>query len=254
MNITILGASPVTPNPQGACSGYLVRTPRTALLLDCGSGVVSQLQVHLGFHELTAVVITHMHADHFLDLVTLRYALKYAPAQGARKRPSLWLPPGGTGVLKTIGSLLDEVGEDFFDESFIITEYDPTQPLSIDDLELRFAPTVHYIPCWAVRVEANDKVAAYSADTGPGADLVGLIRDADLFICEAGVSRRDNEPHNWGHLDPSEAAALAQRGAARKLVLTHIWHEYDHAAMREAAAAAFDGPIVLAQPGQTFHL
>lgn len=254
MKVTIIGASPVIPNPNGACTGLLVQSGDTAVLIDCGTGVVSKLQERLDFHYLTAILITHMHSDHFMDLVPLRYGLKYAPWDGPRPYPQLFLPPRGQSMLRIIGNLMDEEGADFFEESFDITEFDGSQPLEFGPFRVTFAPTKHYIPCWAVRFEAEGRAVVFSADTGPGIDLTPLIQNADLFICEAAVPSRKTDPKTWGHLAPEEAGQLARDGCARQLVITHIWHGFDRAAMRAAAEEAFGGPTYLAEEGQVYEV
>ena len=81
MRITVLGKSPAWQDADGACSGYLIEDGDTSLLLDCGNGVFSKLRKFRDYVDLDAVVISHMHADHFLDLVPYAYALTYAPRQ-----------------------------------------------------------------------------------------------------------------------------------------------------------------------------
>lgn len=252
MKVTILGASSVVPNPGGACTGLLVESGDTRLLIDCGPGVVSQLHTVMDSSCLSAVVISHMHADHCLDLVTLRYALKYGPWQGDKTVKPLYLPPGGAAVLNPVGEKFDEEGSDFFDETFAVHSYEPTKPLSIGPLRLTFTPTRHYIPCWAIRIEAEGRVFAFSADTGPDVDLNPVARDADLFLCESGVFSRRADPATWGHLAPDEAGAIARQAGVNRLAITHIWHGYDRAAMVQAAAEAFGGPTTLATERQVY--
>lgn len=254
MKVTILGASPAIPNPGGACTGILFESGTTSLLVDCGVGVVSRLQQHIDYRALTAILITHMHADHALDLITYRYALKYSPFDGPKVTLPLYLPPKGTDVLRTMGQPLAEDSTDFFEGEFDITEYDPTQPLSIGAFSLSFQPTTHYVPCWAVRLEAEGRSVTFSADTGPATDLSPLAQKTDLFICEAGVFSRQHDPHTWGHLAPDEAGAMARRAHARVLALTHVWTGYDVAMMLEAAHRAFGGPTHLARDGEVYVL
>ncbi|MCW5853219.1 MAG: MBL fold metallo-hydrolase [Anaerolineae bacterium] len=256
MKVTILGASPAIPNPGGACTGLLIEAGDTSLLVDCGPGVMSQLERHLDFHDLTAVLITHLHADHCLDLVMLRNGLKYAPSALPKPRPHLFLPPASRTFLNELGHLFTqgEPNTDFFGDQFHIEEYEPSRPLHIGPLTLTFAPTRHYIDCWAVRIENAGRVLAFSSDTGPGADLTPIAQGADLFICEAGVESRASDPNTWGHLAPDEAGQIARSAGARRLTITHIWHGYDQPAMRAAAAAAFGGPTEVAAEGRVYHL
>ncbi len=81
MQITVLGKSPSWQDADGACSGYLVQEGEYALLLDCGNGVFSKLRRFRDYVDIDAVLISHLHADHLLDLVPYSYALSYAPRQ-----------------------------------------------------------------------------------------------------------------------------------------------------------------------------
>ena len=104
----MLGKSPAWQDADGACSGYLVEDGDSCLLVDCGSGVFSKLRRFREYAAVDAVVITHMHADHFLDLIPFACALTYAPRaqQGTDVPacPQLLLPSGATEVLRTIAS------------------------------------------------------------------------------------------------------------------------------------------------------
>ncbi|MFN8470724.1 MAG: MBL fold metallo-hydrolase [Anaerolineae bacterium] len=254
MNVTVLGASSVAPNPGGACTGFLVQTGGMSLLLDCGVGVVSNLQRYISYHALDAVVISHMHSDHCLDLVTLRYCLKYAPWSGARRPIPLFLPPGGRAMLEEVIHPMREPDIEFFDGVFDICEYDPDQPLTVGPWKLSFTPTVHYVPCWAVRIESGERILAFSADTGPVADLLPISHGAHLFICEAAVYDRGTDTEQWGHLSPEEAATYARNGHVDRLVLSHTWHGYDRVDMVNRAAVVYGGPTSLAEEGQVYQV
>src|ERR1700753_1692495 len=111
MRITVLGKSPAWQDVDGACSGYLVQDGETSLLLDCGNGVFGKLRKHLDYTELDCVLITHLHADHTLDLVPYFYALPSAPRQHPAPvppwpgtdnpaRPTLLAPPGAVETFR----------------------------------------------------------------------------------------------------------------------------------------------------------
>src|ERR1700687_112886 len=105
LTLTILGASPAAPNPGGACSGYLVRQGDTAVLLDCGSGVAGRVPLHVPVNRLSGVAISHLHPDHYFDLVQLYYILKFGEPRPPVLSPRLplFLPPGGREVLRAWG-------------------------------------------------------------------------------------------------------------------------------------------------------
>ncbi len=89
------------PRPGGASSSYLIQTSNAAVLIDVGSGSLGKLQLFTEYARLDAILISHMHADHFFDLVPLRYGLKYGDVSRAQRLP-LWLPPGGRGALEAL--------------------------------------------------------------------------------------------------------------------------------------------------------
>ncbi|MFT4036631.1 MAG: MBL fold metallo-hydrolase [Thermomicrobiales bacterium] len=252
LDITILGGSAAGVSPGQGCSGYLVEHAGTCIVLDLGPGTLPELRRHTDFRTLDAVVLSHLHLDHMLDVFALRYALAYNPVAAPAPVP-LWVPPGGKAFLE--GAALAFAGEDdarHFYAVFHIQEYDPDAPLSIGTLTLRFRPTVHYVPCWAMRVSPDDGAGDlfFTADTGPSADLLPLAAGASLVIAE-GTARPD-ETENYGmrgHLTPAEAAALACEAGAGTLVLTHLWAEHDPERAVAEAAAVFGGEVILATPG-----
>ncbi|MBI4507018.1 MAG: MBL fold metallo-hydrolase [Chloroflexi bacterium] len=259
VDFTVLGASPAAPSPGGACSGYVLRAEGMRILLDCGSGALANLALHGGYDGLSAIVISHMHADHILDLIPFRYLLKYGPRDRPDFEPPhipLYLPPGGRavleGVVRPILALAGgfEAPERFFADVFAVSEYDPEAELPIGTLTLRFVAVEHYVPTWAIVVDGTRRFA-YSADSGPCPALVTVARDADLFLCEATLAPSAAPPGWRGHITAQEAAEAARAGGARRLVLTHLWRTDPEAALVEARAA-FDGPIDLAQEHRTY--
>lgn len=259
VDLTVLGASPAAPRPGGACSGYLLRADGTRILLDCGTGVLANLQLHGGYGGLDAIVISHMHADHVLDLLPFRYLLKYGPRDQPDFQPPripLYLPPGGRAVLEALVRPIlalsgdFEAPERFFADVFAVSEYDPQNELRIGELALRFVPVEHYVPTWAIIAEGT-RCFAYSADSGPCPALAAVARDADLFLCEATLAPAAAPPGWRGHITAQEAAEAAQAGGARRLILTHLWRNDPEAALDEARAV-FAGPVDVAQEHRTY--
>jgi ribonuclease BN (tRNA processing enzyme) len=261
MELTVLGGSAAAPNGGDASAGYLIRSGETAILLDCGSGVVSQLRARFEARGLTAVVISHLHSDHTLDLIALRYTLKYAPPGHGAPIP-LHLPPGGADFADRLGAVFavgDEAGKEFWGDVLTPTEYGPQldadAPLAIGALTLRFAPMHHYIPVWAIRIEdhVSGRVLTYSADTGPASTLADFAAGSDLLLCEATLLEQapGSDPAHWGHLTAAQAGEIATIAGVKHLVLTHLWAElgFDH--YLAAARATFAGPIDTARAGLT---
>ncbi len=154
LSLTVLGGSPAWPNAGQGASGYLVESDTQRILLDCGSGIASELRLH-DPGPLTAVIITHFHADHWFDLVPLHYAIRYGSWRG-RPRASLHLPPGGRGVLDTVASVWDGSAETF-DAAFDMSEYDPIADLHLGELRFTFAPCLHYTTCYSIRIAGARK-------------------------------------------------------------------------------------------------
>lgn len=229
-----------------------MREGGSAVVLDMGPGSMAKLQSAAEYSAIDAVVVTHMHADHFFDLVPLRYGLKY----GLRRASllPLWLPPGGRAALSR---LRDAVSADapatFFDEVFSVNEYDPDDDVFAGNLRLRFAPTRHFVPAFAVRVEAEGASVVYSADTAPCDEVVKLARGAGVFLCEAALGL-SSEAGERGHSSAREAAEMARQAHVERLVLTHYGVFEPGDALIEAAKGAFPGPILLAEDGMDFFV
>lgn len=257
MKLTVLGGAAAGGNPGQGTSAYLVEAAGAVIVLDLGFGTLGELRRHADIRALDAIVVSHVHLDHILDLLSLRYALAYNPKPAIRRIP-VWLPPGGRAFVDRFAEALSDGGDDgpFFAEAFDFAEYDPEVPLAVGLLTIRFAPTVHYVPCWAMRVEAEDGALAYTADTGPSARLLPLLSGADVLVAEAAapdpLPADHPEPYSErGHLTPTEAGRLASSAGVRRLVLSHLWWEYGFERSRDLAAAEFHGPIVVAAPGTT---
>jgi ribonuclease BN (tRNA processing enzyme) len=254
MRLRIVGSSPSLPRPGGACSCYLVRTASVNVLLDVGPGALAKLVQAVSYDEIDAVVISHMHPDHFLDIVPLRYCLRFGRRERGSKLP-LWLPPAGAHRLAALARAL-ESGEDgaFFDGVYDVREYDPGAGLRIGGVTLDFAKTVHYIDAYAIRAASDGKTLCYSGDTAPCDSVVALAADADLFLCEASLGLESEQGATRGHLSAFEAGEMAQRAGSRRLALTHYGDSYGAAALEEAARSNYRGPCIVVDDGTDLHL
>jgi ribonuclease BN (tRNA processing enzyme) len=246
MRLTVLGCSPAYPNPGGRSSGYLLTRESGTLLLDCGHGVAGALRATLPLERLDAILLTHMHADHFFDLVPLHYALELLGL-----RVPLWLPPGGESALEALRIALS-LADGFFAGTYELHEYDPDDALDVSVFSLRFAPTRHYIPAYAIRANAGDGTSPslfFSSDTGWTDALVPLAHGADLALVECGAVDGPEPGHMTGEL----VGTFASDSAVKRLVVTH--YEATHAdAILADIGSHYHGPVTLAFDGATYDV
>jgi ribonuclease BN (tRNA processing enzyme) len=170
-------------------------------------------------HDLSAIVIGHMHADHYLDIVGLRYL--YPWGEPAPDPLPIHLPPGGRARLDALSKAVSE-RDGFFDAAFTAREYEPDGAFEIGELRVRVVKGRHYVPAWGVVIDAPDgSRLAYTGDTGPSASVEEGMRDADLLLVESALGLAAHDDPERGHLTPEEAIELARRARARSAILVH---------------------------------
>jgi ribonuclease BN (tRNA processing enzyme) len=264
MKVTILGKSPAWQDAGGACSGYLIEDGDTRLLLDCGNGVFAKLRQHCDYVDLDAVLISHLHADHFIDLVPFSYALLLSPRQQpvpvagypgteAPARPRLIAPPGARETFRrVVGAWGDET---LVEAAFDLERFDEDATVEVGSLRASFAIVPHFITTYAVNLTSSNGAGrfTFSADCRPCAELVEAARDTDLLLVEATLPRPERTGIR-GHLTPSEAGDHARRAGAGRVVLTHISDELDAAWAREEGSRAFGAPVEVAEEGSSFEV
>jgi len=264
VRITVLGKSPSWQDAGGACSGYLLEEGDTRLLVDCGNGVFAKLRERLDYLDVTAVVVTHMHADHCLDVVPFAYALTYSPRQqpvpvagytgtDVPVRPHLLVPRGGVDVLRHLSALW---GNDaLVDTAFATQEYAPGDAIDVGEVRLSFALVPHYLPTFAIAVtpSAGGPRCVFGADCCPNEEIVDFARDSDLLILEATLPRPERDGIR-GHLTAAEAGEHARRAAASRLVITHISDELDADHARRAAEKTFGDSVHVAAEGAVYEI
>jgi len=245
VQLTVLGCWSPYPRAGGACSGYLVRIENTYILLECGNGVFARLASLADFRLLNAVVISHLHPDHYADIFCLRHAVEYARRTGVMKeRLKLFLPGEPAEKFNELSGLSDafdainicELPESELPENELSKNELPACDLPglflkktrVGPLEVEFFPVRHKLRTYAAAFKTNGrKRLVFSADTGYFEQLAAFAVGADFLLCEA--SGRDGDLEYLGefHLTARKAGQLAARARVRQLAITHFFPEYD---------------------------
>lgn len=238
MELTVLGCSGSYAGPGAdACSGYLVRAGDATVWLDCGNGTFGPLQRHVDVADLSAVVITHQHPDHCVDMYGLHVMLRYALH---RRGLPVYAPEGLEAHLGTL------VGGDWGD-TFSWHPISEADPVTVGPLTLRFSRTDHPPPTYAVELAADGARLVYTSDSGPGWTVGAFPAGADLVLSEA--TYLHDQKAAPIHLSAREAGTAARDAGARRLMLTHLWPPVDRHLAAAEGSAAYGAPVVLAEPG-----
>jgi ribonuclease BN (tRNA processing enzyme) len=252
VRITVLGKSPAWQDAGGACSSYLIEADGHRLLLDCGNGAFGKLRAACDFTTVEAVVISHLHADHFFDLVPYAYALTLSPlARETGARPILHAPPGGLEAFRRVAGTWND--EQLIERAFDVREYDASAELKAGPLKVRFHEVPHFVRTHAVQVRGAGGSFTYGADCAPNDEIVAFARETDLLMLESAVAKPSTDGVR-GHLTPSEAGAHGRRASARRLVLTHISQDVDSDWARAEAERSFGGPVEIAVEGAVYEV
>jgi ribonuclease BN (tRNA processing enzyme) len=252
VELVVLGNGAAYAGPGQACSGYLIRDRDTGLMIDCGNGVVSKLLQAGEEDNVTALLFSHLHADHCLDIFSLFYQRVYSKDKHYPRIP-IYLPPGEADRFARLAEVLRVEPKELFEKAFDPVEYDPEAGLMVSDLRILFSLNEHPVPTYAIRVERNGASLVYSSDTGPQPELEQLAHGCDLLLSEATLGEADFDPTRPIHLTPRLAGEVAARAGAKRLLLTHIWPFYDRTAMLEDARQLFPS-TELAEELRRYHV
>ncbi len=263
MRLTVLGKSPSWEDAGGACSGYLVEDGSASALIDCGNGVFSKLRRFHYYARVGAVLVSHLHADHFLDLIPYAYALSNSPslqgplggrpASQERIRPRLLAPAGADETFRRVAGAWGS--EELVERAFEIEGYTETSTPEVGSLRFSFCPVPHIGQTFAIGVESarGGGRLVYGADSGPAEGLVRFSQDVDVLLIEATLPEPESEPPR-GHLTPREAGEHGRSARAKRLVLTHFSDELDPLWVRREGEAGFGAPVELAREGAVYEV
>lgn len=222
MEVTVIGRYAPWSPAGGACSGYLIRSGGTTVLVDGGPGVCSRLMQLGGVGMLDAVVVSHLHEDHISDLHQLQYAVMAARWDGRRTAPlPVYCPPEPERNRAWLNGVVAGL--------FATRDLPADAGLQVGPLRFAFGRTAHPLPCWAMRVTDGQGAWYYSADTSRDANatLAPLAAAADLAFVEASLTNATADRRWLGHMTAADAAAFGLQAGVRQLLLTHFWPEAD---------------------------
>ncbi|MDD5016839.1 MAG: MBL fold metallo-hydrolase [Eubacteriales bacterium] len=243
MELTCFGKYGPYPKANCACSCYMITYGGKHILIDLGCGALTRVFTKLGAGDIDALVLSHLHADHMGDALTLRYALAAAKRLGRRSAPlPVYLPaaPAAEAGLIAAHEMID--ANDINDGG----KHD------ICGIDVRFALMPHPVPNYAMAFQADGRKLVYSGDTQYNGNLAGFARDADLFLMDAAFMAKDKTEAS-PHVSAKEAGRIAAEACAKRLLLTHIFPEYDEKDIRAEAREMYPAAELI-QENMTYEV
>jgi ribonuclease BN (tRNA processing enzyme) len=255
VDVTIVGCSGSFAGPDSPASSYLVRAEHEgrmwSILLDLGSGALGSLQRHIKPYTVDAVLISHLHVDHCIDMCGLYVMMKYVPGGSGRDSMPTWGPPGtGAHLARAYGN---SAGEDVLGV-FAFNELHDREPVRVGPFTVTPVLVNHPVEAYGFRVECDGRVLAYTGDTDQCDALSDLMAGADLVLADAAfIDGRDQA--RGVHLSGRRAAEAAVRaGGVKRLMLTHLPAWNDPEVCLAQAAQVWPGEVELAEAGVTHRL
>ena len=246
MRLTVIGCSGSAPGPASAASCYLVEHDGFSLLLDLGNGSFGSLLAHADPARVDAVYLSHLHADHCLDVAPFIVWHRYS-GQSERESIPLYAPVGAD---RRLALAYDEDAGPIGDV-FDVMAVGPGE-WELGPFRVTTARTAHPVECYAIRLSAGGRTLVYTGDTGPCDAVVALARGADVLLAEAAHPEVEGLPPAL-HLTGREAGEHAAAAGVGRLLLTHIpsWVDPE---MQLACARATFAASELVRPGAGYDI
>jgi ribonuclease BN (tRNA processing enzyme) len=248
MELVILGAGPAYTDRKGATgAAYLLRNGEATLLLDLGQGSFPALARELEPSRLLGIVVSHLHADHFIDLIALRHYLRYE------------LDPPRRVTVHAASGLADRIDALHASPGFTAEVLDVVDleagVMEIGPFRVESRRVTHTSDSYGFRVDTGGEGPGivYSGDCGRAADLAPLIRPGDTLLTEASFGPGPM-PFEGVHLDAISIRDLVADTKPGRVLLTHIQMGYDREQTAALVRDGFDGGVELVDPGQRFDL
>lgn len=249
MKLVVLGSGSSVPHPQRAAAAFWLESATGSILLDCSADAAHRMaQENLDWPNLDAIWISHLHLDHCGGLASLLFGMKWAPPTQARKKPLRVF--GCEGIRKLLFAINDANNYGLLDQPFpiAVNEIGAASEFELlDGLAAETLSTPHTHESLALRItERNGPSIVYSSDTGPCAQISDFAREVDLLILESSFWR---EKPTSKHLELSEAMAIARGAQPRRLLLAHLYPEWDDVDLEMRARELWNGETIAASDG-----
>lgn len=246
MFLKILGSVSPYPNLNSNCIGYLIYDDNHKILLDCGTSITRLMKFPEDLDNLT-IIISHLHKDHYSDLSAIAYASYVYHNLGLlNNKVKVYIPNDNT--LEDYQYLMNYGNENYMD----FYTYDENSCINIDDINIKFYQTQHFIKTYAMNVIKGETKISYSADTGYDENIIAFFKNSDILICEASFLKNQKNG-NINHLSAEEAALIASKSNVKRLVLTHFWPEIDKSEYLNEAKRLFEN-VEVATDGTEYVL
>jgi ribonuclease BN (tRNA processing enzyme) len=246
VKLTVVGCSGSGPGPKSPASSYLVEHDGFRLVLDLGNGAFGALQGLVDPDTVDAVFLTHLHADHCLDIAPFVVWHRYSGRASGRRIP-LFAPAGADSRLALAYDGDGAALTDVFDFAVVTPGSMTIGPFAVD-----IARTAHPVECNAVRLAVGGRSLVYTGDTGPCEQVVDLARGADVLLAEAAHPPGPGMPMGL-HLTGREAGEHAAAAGVGRLLLTHVPPWVDEIGQLFAASAVFS-ETELVRSGATYEI
>jgi ribonuclease BN (tRNA processing enzyme) len=252
MQLVVLGSGTSVFHPRRAAAGFWLQTEGGSILLDCSADAPHRMAAeHLDWPNLDAIWISHLHLDHCAGLAPFLFGIKWAEGIKGRRKPLRIF--GCEGIAKLLKAIDEAHHYRLFEQPFAIEIHEiPPHPERthfgrIADLTIETISTPHRPESLAIRlVDATGATLVYSSDTGYSETLADFARKSDLLILECSFYRNKATPK---HLELADAMRIARHAEPGRLLLTHLYAEWDEVDLELEARKLWPGTTIAASDG-----
>lgn len=251
MQLVVLGSGTSVFHPHRASAGFWLQTNAGSILLDCSADAPHRMAAeNLDWINLDAIWISHLHLDHCAGLAQFLFGIKWAKGIEQRQKPLRIF--GCQGIEKLLKAIDESHSYKLFEQPFAIEihEIEPSDTVTqinlLPGLQIETVSTPHRAESLAIRLTESGATMVYTSDTGYSEDLAQFARDADLLILECSFYRDKPTPK---HLELEEAMRIAKLAAPAKLMLTHLYPEWDAFDLKAEAKKLWPGETIAARDG-----